>query len=111
MLFKDVGKRFGGTEIGMVIVESENVFRSEVLHHIEQVTDTLTEIDGLLSVTSITNIMSFNVEGDNFEVDDLISRNHWPETEKEAEIIRDRVTSDEMISGKAFERSECSFYR
>ena len=99
LLFKDVGKRFGGTEIGMVIVESENVFRSEVLHHIEQVTDTLSEIDGLVSVTSITNIMSFNVEGDNFEVDDLISRNNWPETEKDAEIIRDRITSDKMISG------------
>ena len=98
-LFKDVGKRFGGTEIGMVIVESENVFRSEVLHHIEQVTDTLAEMDGLLSVTSITNIMSFNVDGDNFEVDDLISRRKWPETEKEAEIIRDRITSDKMISG------------
>jgi len=98
-LFKDVGKRFGGTEIGMVIVESENVFRSEVLRHIEQVTDTLAVMDGLLSVTSITNIMRFNVEGDNFEIDDLISRHNWPETEKDAEIIRDRVTSDKMISG------------
>lgn len=99
LLFKEIGKRFGGTEIGMVIVESENVFRSEVLHHIEQVTDTLTEMDGLLSVTSITNIMSFNVEGDNFEVDDLISRHKWPKTEKESEIIRDRITNDKMISG------------
>ena len=97
--FKEIGKRFGGTEIGMVIIESENVFRSEVLQHIEQVTDTLSEIEGLFSVTSITNLMNFNVEGDNFEVDNLINKNRWPETESEAEEIRDRITKDKLIAG------------
>ncbi len=97
--FKDIGKRFGGTEIGMVIIESENVFRSEVLQHIEQVTDTLSEIEGLFSVTSISNLMNFNVEGDNFEVDNLINRNKWPETESEAEEARDRITNDKLIAG------------
>ena len=62
LLFKDVGKRYGGTETGMVIVESENVFYSEVLQHIEQVTDTLRQMEGLVSVTSLTNVMNFNVD-------------------------------------------------
>ncbi len=97
--FKEVGKRFGGTEIGMVIVESENVFRSEVLQHIEQVTDTLSEMEGLLSVTSVTNLLSFNVEGDEIEVDNLINKNQWPETESEAEAIRDRITNEKLIAG------------
>ena len=96
-LFKDVGKRYGGTEIGMVVLESDNIFRSDVLAHVQMVTDSLTEIEGLLSVNSITTIMSFNVEGDNFEVDNLISE--WPESDKEATLLRDRVTKDKMVTG------------
>ena len=52
-LFKDVGKKYGGTEIGMVVLESDNVFRSEVLKRIEMITDSLMGIDGHLSVNSI----------------------------------------------------------
>lgn len=98
-LFKDIGKKFGGTEIGIIVIESDNVFRPEVLDHIMQITDTLAEMEKLVSVTSITNLMSFNVDGDNFEVDNLISRNNWPKTIEDSEIIRDRIAKDKMITG------------
>ena len=97
--FKDVGKRFGGTEIGMVIVEGENVFQKEVLEHVEQITDTLSDMEGLFSVTSLTNVMNFNVEGDNFEVDYLINKKQWSETQSEAAKVRDRITQDKLIAG------------
>lgn len=98
-LFKDIGHKFGGTEIGIVVIESDNVFRPEVLEHIMQITDTLSKMEKLVSVTSITNLMSFNVEGDNFEVDNLISRSNWPKTIEDAEVIRDRIANDKMITG------------
>ncbi len=99
-LFKDVGHRFGGNEIGLIIIESENIFESEVLNHIEQVTDTLTEMEGVLSVTSITNMRTFNVEDDNFEIDNLISKARWPKNKTDADSLKIEITKNKMVAGK-----------
>lgn len=99
-LFNDVGDRFGGNQIGLVIIKTDNVFESEVLNHIQQVTDTLTEINGVVSVTSITNMMSFKVEGDDFEVDKLIPQSKWPKTASETDSLKNKITNNEMVAGK-----------
>ena len=96
-VFKEVGNRFGSNEIGLVIIESENVFMPDALAHIKQISDSLTEIDGVVGVTSITNMTSFKTEGDNFEVDDLIT--DWPENEADANALKAEVTSNEMVVG------------
>jgi predicted RND superfamily exporter protein len=96
-VFKEVGERFGSNEIGLIILESDNVFRPEVLAGIRQITDTLTGIEGVAGVTSITNMTHFKAEGDNFEVDDLISE--WPENEADANAIKAEVTQNEMVVG------------
>ncbi len=98
-LFHDVGERFGSNQIGLIIVEAENVFEESTLNHIVQVTDSLTEMEGVLSVTSITNLMGFNVEGDNFEVDNIISKAHWPKTKSDADSLRAVITKNEMVAG------------
>ena len=96
-VFKEVGKRFGSNEIGLIIIESENVFMPEALGHIKQISDSITGIDGVVGVTSITNMTSFKTEGDNFEVDDLIS--DWPENEADANTIKNEVIKNEMVVG------------
>jgi len=98
-LFNDVGDRFGGNEIGLVIVKADNVFDPEVLNHLVQLTDTLTEISGVVQVTSITNMMNFKVDGDNFEVDNLIPRSNWPKTAEDAIELRNTVAKNKMVSG------------
>jgi len=99
-LFKDVGHRFGGNEIGLIIIENENVFDPNTLNHIQQVTDTLSEMEGIVQVTSITNMMNFNVDGDNFEVDNLISRARWPSNKRDADSLKNVITNNEMVAGK-----------
>ncbi len=99
-LFKDVGKRFGGNELGMVVIETDNVFEPGVLQNIQQVTDTLAEIDGVLSVTSLTNMVNFKVEGDNFEVSNLIHHNNWPETKSDVDKLKKEIISNDMVAGK-----------
>ena len=99
-LFNDVGDRFGGNQIGLVVLESNNVFEPDVLDRIQLVTDSLAEIEGVVSVTSITNMMGFNVEDDNFEVDYLISRNNWPETESEVDSLKNKITNNDLVAGQ-----------
>ncbi len=98
-LFKDVGKRFGGNEIGMLIIQGENVLNPDVLKSIRQVTDTITETNGILSVTSLTNIMDIKVDDDNFEINNLINQNNWPENKTEAETLKNKIVKNEMVAG------------
>ena len=96
-VFKEVGERFGSNEIGLIIVEADNVFMPEALAHIQQITDTLYGIEGVAGVTSITNMTRFKAEDDNFEVDDLITE--WPENEAEANAIKAEVVQNDMVVG------------
>ena len=98
-LFKEVGKRFGGNEMGMIILQDENVLRPDVLKDIRRITDTLSETKGILSVTSLTNIMNIKVEGDNFEVGKLINDNNWPKNLQQADSLKKEIEANKMVAG------------
>lgn len=98
-LFKEVGDRFGGNEMGMVIIENSNVLDPGVLKDIRQITDTLTQTNGILSVTSLTNMMNFKVEGDNFEIGKLINDKNWPKNKREADSLKNEVIKNKMVAG------------
>ena len=63
-LFREVGDQFGSNQIGLIIVEDDNVFDAQTLNNIQMITDSVAEIDGVVSVTSITNMMTFQVDDD-----------------------------------------------
>ncbi|NOX86934.1 MAG: RND family transporter [Chlorobi bacterium] len=98
-LFNEVGQRFGGNEMGMIILEGQNVLDPQVLNDIQRITDSLSEMNGILSVTSLTNIMNIEVEGDNFEVGKLINDNNWPQNRQQADSLRKVVTANKMVAG------------
>ncbi|NPA35723.1 MAG: RND family transporter [Chlorobi bacterium] len=98
-LFNEVGAKFGGNEMGMIILEADNVLEPAVLKDIENITDTLAETDGILSVTSLTNMMTINVEDDDFEVKNLINDDNRPQNKQQAEKLKDEVAGNKMVSG------------
>ena len=95
-LFKHVGKTFGGNQMGMIILESDNVFEPNTLENIIQITDTLQHTDGISSVTSLTNVMNFNITEDNFQIGSLINDSNWPKNHQEAVQLRNSITSNKM---------------
>jgi predicted RND superfamily exporter protein len=96
--FRAVGESFGSNEIGLVIIQNDNnVFLPQTLAHIQQVTDTLSGMEGIIRVTSLTNLTNFNTTDDAFEVDDLIS--DWPKNEADAEALKDEITTNAMVVG------------
>lgn len=98
-LFKDVGKQFGGNEIGMLIVQDENMFNPEVLNSISQITDTITKTNGILSVTSLTNMLDIKVDDDNFEISNLINQNNWPKNRTEADSLKNKIIKNDLVAG------------
>lgn len=98
-LFNEVGERFGGNQMGIIILEAGNVLDPEVLKHIQQITDTLADTGSILSVTSLTNMMNINVDGDNFEVGNLINSSNRPKNREESDKLKDEITANKMVAG------------
>ncbi|NIS71967.1 MAG: hypothetical protein GTO12_24480, partial [Proteobacteria bacterium] len=57
--FNLVGEEYGSKSIGMVVIEAENVFNSETLRLIRDLTIAYEELDGVAYVTSLANVLDF----------------------------------------------------
>lgn len=99
LLFKKVGQQFGGNKVGMIILETDNVFRNDVILHVKQITDSLSMMNGISSVTSITNIMDIKGGESGFEVGKLIDEYELPLSPERLELLKERVFEKEMFRG------------
>lgn len=98
-LFREVGDKFGSNEIGMIIVESDNVLMPDVLKDIKLITDSLSAIKGIISVNSLTNMQMVQVTDDDFEVGTLINNNNRPANRQQADSLLKKITSNKMVTG------------
>jgi len=98
-LFKKIGEQFGGNNMGIVILETDNIYKTEVLEHVQILTDTIGEIEGISAITSLTNII--DIKGDDFgiEVGKLVDEYDMPDTPEELDKLRNRVLSKDMYNG------------
>ncbi|HSM47810.1 MAG TPA: MMPL family transporter, partial [Draconibacterium sp.] len=99
VLLKQIGEQFGGNRIGMVIIDSDNVFTTEILQQVKQITDSISQIEGISSVTSLTNAMDIRQTEDGMEIGKLIDDASLPETAEELEQVRANVLANEMYKG------------
>jgi len=54
LYIRELEPQFGGNDIGMIVLETDNVFKTEVLMHIKQITNSLKITKGISTVTSLT---------------------------------------------------------
>ncbi len=98
-LFNEVGEDFGGNEMGLIILKADNVLVPEVLGDIQNITDTLNEINEIIGVTGLSNMMTLKIDGDDFEVQSLINDNNRPTNRKEADALIGTITSNKLVAG------------
>ena len=94
-LLKRVAREFGSNKMGMVILETDNIFTTITLGHVKQITDTIGQIPGVIAVTSLTNIIDINEVG----IGTLVDVYNLPDTEEELSALRERVFSKDMYRG------------
>ncbi|MBK9391355.1 MAG: RND family transporter [Bacteroidetes bacterium] len=99
VLIRKIGTKFGGNKTGMIIIETDNIFTSEVLGHIRQITDTLTETENISSVLSITNAVDIRAEEDGIEIKKLVDEENIPESEEEMALLKEHVLSNANYKG------------
>ncbi len=98
-LFKKIGQNFGGNKVGMVILEADNIFNNEVLAHVQLITDSLSMMDGISTVTSISNIIDIRGGENGFEVGQLIDEYALPYSQEELDRLKNRVLEKDMYRG------------
>jgi len=98
-LLKQISEKFGGNSMGIIILETDNVYQTEVLEHIRSITDTLGYIEGILSVQSLTNIINIKGSELGIEVGQLVDEYELPTTSEQFEGLRNNVEANEMYKG------------
>ena len=99
VLMRKIGEQFGGNRLGMVILDCENVFTTEVLKHVRQITDSLTQIEGIISVTSLTNATDIKSTDEGMEIGRLVDEYNIPETPEELAKLKENVLSNNRYTG------------
>ncbi len=99
VLLKKIGAKFGGNKTGMIILVTEDIFTPAVLEHVKQITDTLSDTEGVLSVTSLTNIMDIKADEDGLEIGQLIDTDNLPDNAEDLALLKERVLSHENFRG------------
>ena len=107
-LLKKIGKNFGGNNMGVIILETDNIYQTSVLEHIQLLTDTLANIDGITTVSSLTNII--NIKGGDYgiEIGKLVDEYEIPESPKDFQILRNNILNNEMYKGSIVSEDETS---
>ncbi|MFA5817742.1 MAG: efflux RND transporter permease subunit [Bacteroidales bacterium] len=98
-LYKKIGTQFGGNDMGMIVLEADNIFKAEVLEHVKQITDSLKITDGISTVTSITNIIDIKNDDGGIEIGKLVDEYNLPKSKQQLDSLKAYVFSKEMYKG------------
>lgn len=98
-LYKEIGTQFGGNDMGIVVLESQNVFSTQVLEHVNQVTDSIKYTNGVSTVTSLINVLDIKSNEEGIEIGKLIDENNLPKEESVLDSLRNYIYSKEMYKG------------
>jgi hydrophobe/amphiphile efflux-3 (HAE3) family protein len=99
VLYKNIGNQYGGNDIGMIVLETDDIFKTEVLQHIRQITDSLRISGGISTVTSITNILDIKSSEWGIEIGNLVDEYDLPDEQPELDSLRKYIFSREMYVG------------
>ena len=97
-LYNYIGERFGGSDVAVVLVETDNVFQRKLIRQLRQFTEGVATIPDVRSVNSLTDIIDIrSIEG-GVEVGDLVPPGE-PPSQAELDELREYVLSKEMYTG------------
>ncbi len=95
-LYKEIGSEFGGNDMGLIILEAEDIFNRETLSNIRDLTDTIRYTKGVSSVISLTNIIDIKSSEYGIEIGNLIDEYNIPDQEDEIDSLREYIYSKDM---------------
>ncbi len=107
-LLKEIGTDFGGNSIGIIILETDNIYEPEVIQHISDLTDSIGTIEGIASVQSLTNIINIQGDENGIEVGKLIDPYDLPISREDFDGLRATIAGNPLYRGSIVSEDETS---
>ncbi|HEC78402.1 MAG TPA: RND family transporter [candidate division WOR-3 bacterium] len=98
-LFNYVGEEYGGNLLAMVVIETDDLFNRETIKQISELTSELLLLDGVSSVTSLSNILDIRAGDEGIEIRPLIDEYDLPTTVEELKRLKKYVLSKNIYRG------------
>ncbi len=98
-LYKDIGEKYGGNDMGMIVLETDDIFKTVVFEHIKQITDSLKVTEGILTVSSLTDIIDIKTSEFGLEIGKLVDEYDLPDTQAELDSLKQYIYSKDMYKG------------
>jgi len=98
-LFKDIGTEFAGNDMGMIVLETKDVFNAEVIQHVKQITDSIKYTPGVSTVTSLSNIIDIKSSEWGIEIGKLVDEYNLPVRQSDLDSLKNYTFSKEMYKG------------
>ncbi len=96
-LFNNIGKRFGGTDYFLVVMEGNNLFNHSSLEKLKNITDKLQSLPELNSVESLTNVEAIKASHGELDISKFIE--HIPDNKQALEEIKQDAISNKLYRG------------
>ncbi len=108
LLMRQIGQNFGGNRMGIVILETDNIYRTEVIEHIGLITDSIERIDGVSSVSSLSNIINIKGGDGGIEIGQLVDEYDLPDSKEDFDRLRGNIEANAMYKGSIVSEDETS---
>jgi len=100
VLFNRVGDEFGGNSLALIAIETDDIFTKETIKHIQQLTEQFKLIDGVTSVTSLTDVLDIKKTDNGLEIGKLIDQYKLPQTNEELQQLKKYTLSKDLYKGR-----------
>ncbi len=99
-VFNRIGDDYGGNTIAMTALETEDVFTTDSLTLISRLTEEYSQISGIATVMSLTNILDIAKTEYGLEIRKLINKYDIPQSPEELQRLKTYTLNKEMYAGK-----------
>ena len=99
VLYTKIGNKYGGNTMGMIILQTDDIFKTGVLQDIKQITDSIRYIEGISSVTSLTDVLDIRDSEEGIIIGKLVDEYELPQTQHQLDSLKSYIFSKEMYKG------------
>ena len=87
-LFNHIGEEYGGNQLAIIALETDEIFNSETIERIHYLTSQFILVEGVSYVTSLSNVLDIKKTSDGMEIGRLIDEYDLPETQQELQELK-----------------------
>jgi hydrophobe/amphiphile efflux-3 (HAE3) family protein len=95
-----ISNTYGGSQMAVVALEAEDVFAPDVIRSIAALSQQLEHLEGVLSVTSLTQVLDIRKQEDWLEIGRLVDPDALPRDPGRLAAFRQYVLSKQMFRGR-----------